>query len=185
MLVALSPLMLSAIACYLMLRHDAIPLLQKTMSRRQDEIDPIQDLRLLIWSSATPVQGMVENGNAAQVHTYRTVQERIAQAFVALEPRMQRDPELSELFDKAHQDWIAADSLASKAVAASRGSGDWQLLARFHQRIVAADEKLAAAYEKLTKDAPENQTPAIDLFNRFEKVVPVFAAVSVVAFLVL
>jgi diguanylate cyclase (GGDEF)-like protein len=86
------------------------------------------------------------------------------------------------LFDKAHQDWIAADSSASEI--ARRGGGDRQLLAAFHQRIVAADEKLATAYEKLTNDVPEGQD-TIDLFNRFEKVVSTSAGISLIAFVVL
>jgi diguanylate cyclase (GGDEF)-like protein len=185
MALALSPLLLSAMTGYLILNRDAIPLLQKTLSRQHDEVDPTQRLRLLIWSSASLIEGFVENGNETQVQTYKSNKVKIAQAFAVLQPRMQRDFELSVLFEKAQEDWIAADSLASKAVAAGRGSGDWPLLVRFHQRILAADDKLAAAYEKLAQDALVNQDRMIDLFDRFEKVVFAFAAVSVVAFFVL
>jgi diguanylate cyclase (GGDEF)-like protein len=185
MVAALSPLILSATTGYVILNRGTIPVLQKTLSRQHDQIEPTQRLRLLIWSSVTLVEGIVENGNPAQVQKYKIAQTEIAQAFAVLQPRMQRDLELSVLFDKANQDWVAADSLVSKSIAARGGSGDWQLLARFHQRIAAADEKLATAYEKLTVDVSENQDRTIDLFNRFEKVVSAVATVSVVAFLVL
>jgi diguanylate cyclase (GGDEF)-like protein len=184
MVVALSPLLLSAITGYLILNRDVIPLLQKTSSRQHDQIDPTQRLRLLIWSSVTPVAGFAEEGNAAQKRTYKAIQGKIEEAFTVLQPRMRRDPELSALVDKARQDWIAADSFASAIVDARRGPPD-RKLAGFHKRIVAADEKLAAAYEKLTKDSPENQERTVDLFNRFETVGFASVAVSLLAFFVL
>jgi len=185
MIVALSPLLLSAMTGYLILDREAIPLLKKTLSQQRDEIDPTQRLRLLIWSSVTPVEGFVENANESEVQTYKAIQAKIAQAFADLQPEMQRDSELSGLFDKAHEDWTAADFLALKAVAARHGSNDWQFLVRFHQRIVAADEKLAEAYEKLSEHTPGKQDAAIDLLHRFQKVVLAFAAASVFAFFVL
>jgi diguanylate cyclase (GGDEF)-like protein len=185
MIVALSPLLISAMMGYLVLNPEAIPRLKQVLSQQRDEIDSTQRLRLLISSSATPARGFVENGNEAEVQTYKITQTKIAEAFAGLRPEMQRDPELSVLFDKAHQDWIAADSLVLKAVGARRGSNDWQFFARFHQRIVAADEKLAAASERLSEDTPGKQDRAIDLLHLFAKVVLAFAAVSVVAFFVL
>ena len=179
--VALSPLLVSGISGYLILNRDVIPGLQKTLSRQHDQIAPTQRLRLLIWSTVTPVEGFAENGNAAQVRTYKAAQAKIAEAFADLQPRMQGDLELSALLHKAHQDWIAADSLASAIVT----RGDRQRLDVFHQRIVAADEKLASVYEKLTKDAPDNADNAVDLFNGFKKVVYGSAAVSAIAFVLL
>ena len=183
MVVALSPLLLSGIMGYLILNRDVIPLFQKSSSRQHDQIDPTQGLRLLIWSSLAPVEAFADNGSSAQVRAYKAIQAKIAEAFSALEPKLQHDLELSGLFDKAHQDWIAADSRASEAL--RRSAGDLQFLAAFHQRIAAADEKLSAVYEKLTEDAPDAQEGTVDLFNRFEKVVAASAAVSLLAFVVL
>jgi diguanylate cyclase (GGDEF)-like protein len=182
--VALSPLLVSGITGYLILHRDVIPHLQKTLSRQNDQIAPTQRLRLLIWSSASSVEGFAENGNAAQVRAYKAAQAEIAETFAALQPRMQRDLELAALFYKAHQNWLDADSLASEVVA-RRSPADQRVLAAFHQRIVAADEKLATAYEVLSRDVPDNPNSTLDLFNRFERVVSVFAAVSLVAFVVL
>src|SRR5262245_61593381 len=119
--VALSPLLLAAITGHLILDQDVIPLLQKTSSRQHDQIDPTQRLRLLIWSSVTPVEGFTKGGHGVQAQTYKTVQAEIEKAFNDLRPRMLRDPELAGLFGQAHEDWSAADSLASEAL---RGSGD-------------------------------------------------------------
>ena len=184
MVVALLPLLFSGITGYLVLNRDVIPLFRKTLSPQHDKIDPTQSLRLLIWSSVTPVEGFADDVNTSQVRTYKAVRTKIAEAFANLKPGLQRDLELSALIDKAHEDWIAADSLASELVAQG-GSGDRQLLAAFHQRIVAADKKLASVCESLTKDAVMSQEATVDLFNRFEKVVFGFAAVSLMAFVVL
>ena len=128
MVVALSPLLVSGITGYLILHRDVIPHLQKTSSRQHDQIVPTQHLRQLIRSSATPVEGFAENGNAAQVRTYKAAQVEIAEAFAVLQPRMQKDPLLAGLFHKAHKDWIDADSLASDVVERRRPA-DSRLLA--------------------------------------------------------
>src|SRR5678815_2707048 len=86
LLVALSPLVVSGITGYLFLNRDVFPRLQKTLSRQQDQINPTQKLRLLIWNSVTPVEGFAENGNAAHVRTYKAAQAEIADAFAALQP---------------------------------------------------------------------------------------------------
>jgi diguanylate cyclase (GGDEF)-like protein len=183
-LAALSPLLLSAFTGHLILDRDVIPLLQ-AHSRRHDRIDPAQRLRLLIWSSISPVEGLNANGSANDVQTYKTIQARIAEEFAVLRPRVQADPELSALFAEAQKDWIEADSHASEAMAARRGGNNWQQLATFHQHVAAADESLSAALEKLAADGPESQDSSIDVFNHFKTVVYIFAAVSIVACVVL
>src|SRR5678815_6052870 len=63
MVVALLPLLFSGITGYLVLNRDVIPLFRNTLSPQHDLIDPTQSLRLLIWSSVTPVEGFAGDVN--------------------------------------------------------------------------------------------------------------------------
>jgi diguanylate cyclase (GGDEF)-like protein len=186
MAIAVLPLAASAVAGYVMLNRGVIASFQDVAARQRDQIDPTQRLRLLIWDAVPPLDEFMDEGDPRQPREYRALREQIETAFAGLHGRLQSDPELQTLVERARDDWTAADRLANEALSVRRAPGDphgAELMDSFNGLTVSAVDKLGAVYADLEATLRADHDSALLFFERSEWLAAIGAVVSVLAIL--
>jgi HAMP domain-containing protein len=186
MAIAVLPLAASAAAGYVMLNRGVIASFQDVGARQRDQIDPTQRLRLLIWDAVPPLDAFMDEGDPRRPREYRALREQIETAFADLHARMQSDPELRTLVERARDDWTAADRLATEALSVRRAPGDphgAELMDSFNGLIISAVDKLGAVHGDLEATLRADHDSALRFFERSEWLAAIGAIVSVLAIL--
>ena len=72
MVLALSPILLSAGVGFVLLDRGVIAPIHDIAFRQRQQIEPVQKLRVLVWDTLIPVDEYVEDGNPLHVDGYRS-----------------------------------------------------------------------------------------------------------------
>jgi len=180
-LVALGPIAASAVGGYFFLHDGVIRSFQDVAFRQRSQIDPTQQLRLLMWDALVPVDEFVDDGNPAQPPAYRTLRARVEATFAALHEDMSDQPEAQTLVERARDDWTAADRSATELISVRRGPDDSDgaaLMERFHGQIAAAADRLAAVHDQLDRHVKQDHDAASLAYERSLWLAGIAAAVS-------
>lgn len=181
MVIALAPLVLSAIGGYLLLNRGVIAPFHDVTFRQREQIIPAQQLRVMIWETVPPVDEFVEEGSLVHLHTYRNFRAQIEAGFAALLGALRGEPATRALVERARDDWTAADHNATELISVSRPAGDTAhiaILQRFHGQIAAANDKLAAVYKQIATDIDDDHNTAVLFYERSLWVASIAGAVS-------
>jgi diguanylate cyclase (GGDEF)-like protein len=181
MALAVLPLCLSAVGGYILLRHGVIAGFQDVASRQRYQIEPTQRLRLLLWEALVPVDDFVDEGEPQQPQAYRALRERIETAFAELDRGLRAEAEPLDLVHRAHEDWNAADALATEVLSARRAPGDEKIAAimdRFHGQVESAVDRLGSVNDDLGTDLRADHDAALLSVERSEWLLGIAAFVS-------
>lgn len=182
MVIALAPLVLSAIGGYLLLNRGVIAPFHDVTFRQREQIIPAQQLRVMIWETVPPVDEFVEEGNPVHLHAYRNLRAQIEAGFAASIRALRGDPATRALLERARDDWTAADRHATELISVPRPVGDAshiEILQRFHGDIVAANDKLAAVYKQIAIAIDDDHNTAVLFYERSLWMAGIAAGVSI------
>ena len=178
---AVLPLILSAIIGYALINRGVIAPFADVAARQLDQIDPNQDLRILLWEATAPVELYLDDGDPLQAAKYRALRARIEAELARLHRALETEPEAKALSERARDDWIAADRLANEIISArfapGNPSGD-SLGKRFEVLIAAATDKLRAANDDIERALQRDHAVALLAYERSEWIAGIAAAVS-------
>jgi diguanylate cyclase (GGDEF)-like protein len=181
MMIAITPLVVSAVAGYVLLNHGVIASFQDIADRQRIQINPTQRLRLLIWDALVPVDEFVEEGNQIHQAAYRSLRAQIEAAFARLDEAMKSEPAARTLVQRARDEWTAADRYANGLISVPAQPDDATAAEnadRFHGEIAAASDKLAAVYDQLNRDIEDDHDVAILFYERSLWLTGIAGAVS-------
>lgn len=181
MVIALAPLVLSAVGGYLLLNRGVIASFHDVTSRQRDQIIPAQQLRVMIWETMPPVDEFIEEGNPVHLPAYRNLRAQIESGFAALIDALRGEPATRALLERARDDWTAADRNATELISVSRPASDAAhvvILQRYHGEIAAANDKLAAVYKQIATNIDNDHKTAVLFYERSLWVAGIAGAVS-------
>ena len=186
MTLAVLPLVISAVAGYLVFDRLVIASFQDVATRQREQIDPTQRLRLLLWDTLVPIDEYVDQGDARRGEPYRDLRQRIEAGFGEVHRAMREDAEPRLLVERALEDWTAADRLATETISVHRAPGDPEaaaLMDRFHGLIASSVDKLGAIYEGVAVDMRRDHDSALLFLERSRWTIGITAAVSLLTIL--
>lgn len=149
MIVALTPLTLSALFGQLVLNRGVIEAFNDVAARHRTELGPLQDLRILVWDTLVPVDEYVNEGGSQRPLLYRELRSRIESGFANVRVQFNDDPEALQHLDTAFTSWGAADMLATELASEIVVPDDPQAerqLKLFHAHIASSSDRLGQAY---------------------------------------
>ncbi|WP_052715658.1 diguanylate cyclase [Devosia chinhatensis] len=152
MIVALTPLTLSAILGQLVLNRGVIEAFHDVAERQRREFGPLQDLRILVWDTLIPIDEYINEGGAQRPLYYRELRSRIETGFADVRAQFSDDPEALQHLDSAFQSWQVADThateLASELLIPDDPAAERQARL-FHSYIQSASDRLGQAYDSI------------------------------------
>ena len=178
---AILPLMLSAAIGYAILDRGVIAALKDVAARQRNQIDPNQDLRIVLWEATAPIELYLDDGDPAEVAKYRARREQIEAGFARVHRALEAEPEAKPLTERARDDWIAADRIATEISAVRWIPGDPKgigLGKRFDALIAAAVDRLRAANDDIALALERDHSAALLAYERSQWVAGIAAAVS-------
>lgn len=181
MVMALVPLVLSAVGGYLLLNRGVIAPFYDVTFRQREQVIPAQRLRIMIWETLTPVDEFVEEGNPVHLRAYRDLRAQIEAGFAALIESLQEEPATRALVERARDDWTVADRNAAELISVTRPVGDAghiAILQRYHGEIASANDKLAAVYKQVAADIDKDHDTAVLSYERSLWIAGIAGAVS-------
>ena len=123
------PLLLSAAIGYVLLDRGVIAEFKDVATRQRDQIDPNQDLRIVLWEATAPIELYLDDGDPAEVAEYRARRERIEAGFARLHRALETEPEAKALAERARDNWGEADGIATEIISVHWTPGDSSALA--------------------------------------------------------
>lgn len=186
MAAAVLPLGISAVLGYLLLNHGVIAAFEDVASRQRHQLDPMQDLRLMMLEAAEPVDEFLYDADATRPAAYRELRQRIEAAFADLHDNLADEPGTRALVARARDDWWAADRIATEAISARRAPGDThgsELMHGFHGLINTAVDKLRAAVDDIEGELRRDHDEASLYYERAQWIAGIAAAVSALSIL--
>lgn len=183
MVIALVPLALSAAGGYFLLNRGVIEPFHDVTFRQRKQVEPAQQLRIMIWEAVPPIDEFVEEGNPVHIPTYRSLRAQIEAGFATLIDNLQGEPTAQALLKRTRDDWTAADHDATELISVVRPADDAahiETLQRFHGRIAAATDKLAAVYKQIAADINDDHNTAVLFYERSLWIAGIAGAVSLV-----
>lgn len=181
---AILPLLLSAGIGIFLLDRGVIAAFDDVAARQRDQISPNQDLRVLLWEAAAPVELYLDDGDPAEVAKYRDIRERVEAAFARLHRALETAPEAKTLVERAREDWSAADRVANEIIAVRRTPGDAHggaLAKRFDALVAAAADRLRAANDDIAIELGRDHAAAALAYERSKWVAGIAAGVSLLS----
>lgn len=169
MVIALTPLALSAIGGYTLLQRGVMAPFHDVITRQHSEIAPLQELRLELWDSLVPVDEFVDQGGAERAIRYRTLRGRIETNFAALHKNLAGDEEARILLERARDIWTDADALATELFSVERPAGDpltAEMMDRLHGVVASASDRLGVLNDALAREVEKDRVSAVTAYRR-------------------
>jgi diguanylate cyclase (GGDEF)-like protein len=178
------PLVAAAVLGHILLNRGVIASLGDIATRHRYELAPAYRLGTVLLEAVEPVDEFVDAGDPTRPPAYRVSRQQVEAAFAALHDRFGDETEPRTLVERALEDWTAADIVASEILSVHRPGGDPQgvlLMERFHGRIGAAIDKMAALAASLETDLTQDHDRALLSYERADWVTGIASVVSVLA----
>ncbi|HTN15201.1 MAG TPA: sensor domain-containing diguanylate cyclase [Sphingomonadaceae bacterium] len=187
MIVAIFPLFISAAGGFLLLNRGVIAPFDDVAFRQREQSAPIQHLRLLVWETLPPVDEFAEMQNHVAPPTYRALRERIEVEFVRLEDALRGDPVTLGLLARAREDWTVADRHATdliSVIAPTSQAETAATLQRFHGAAAAANDRLTAVYDQVSRKISDDHDAAVRAYERSVWIAGIAGAISFLSIIV-
>ena len=181
---AILPLLLSAALGIYLLDRGVIAAFDDVASRQRDQIGPNQNLRVLLWEAAAPIELYLDDGDPAEAAKYRDIRERVEAGFARLHRGLGTAPEAKTLAERARVDWSAADRVANEVIAVRWTPGDAHGLAlarRFDALVASAADRLRAANDDIAIEVGRDHAAAALAYERSKWVAGIAAGVSLLS----
>ncbi len=154
MLITLTPLALSAVGSYGLLNYGVIAPFHEVVKRKDSQIVPGQQLRILILESMAPVDEFVVGGNPDKQARYQALRARISALFMDLDGSITDDASASKaLLTDARATWAAADGFANELFSMPLRTADARAVAamerRFHDELLQASDELEILLDRM------------------------------------
>jgi len=169
MFMALTPVVIAAVAGFILLNHGVIASFQDIADRQRTEIVPAQRIGLMLGDAAISVDEFVEEHNAAHQANFRRQQTAIDAEFATLIESVGNAPMASALTKAAQEDWKAAEGIGGELISVLRPPGDpavMEPMERFDGSIRSASDKLEGLVERLEDDVGVDQDNADLTYER-------------------
>lgn len=184
MTIALAPALLSAIIGFVVLERGVIAPIHDIAFRQRQQIEPVQNLRVLVWDTVAPVDEYIEDGDPIHVASYRSLRTDVEAGIVRLHQSLVGVPSAQTLVGRAQQNWTDADRIASALLSRRPQPGSAQTaeaLQQFHASIMAVSDRLNAAYQQLTEKIDADYDQANRSYERSIWIACIALAVAVAA----
>lgn len=149
MALMLMPLLVSAIAGYIILNRIVIADYRDVADRQHTELVPIQGLQVVILQAELSLEEYLRNREPERLRDYRLLQQAIEVGFTQLTLRVKDDGALAPLLERAWADWIEQEAVVSEALAAKGVNNERRLVearSKFGSFQARAYNMLAAMY---------------------------------------
>ncbi len=169
MIVALTPLTLSAIFGQLVLNRGVTDAFNDVAIRQRAELGPLQDLRILVWDTVVPVGEYVNEGGSQRPLLYRELRTRIESAFADVRVQFADDPEALQHLDNAFSSWEAADGIATELASDMLVPDDPEAerqLKLFHGHVATSSDRLGQAHSAIVAKIDADYEHAIAWSNQ-------------------
>lgn len=184
MAAALLPLTVSATVGYFLLNSGVIDPIHDVAYRQREQIDPVQQLRVLVWDTVVPVDEYLEDSNPVHPEAYRKLRLRIEADFAGLVENLAGDQAAIALVQRAGETWSEADRFATDLISISvqlRTEESVAKLQRFHGAVIATSDRLAAAYETIADGIREDHDIAVRNYERSMWIAGIAGGISMLA----
>ncbi|WP_370320754.1 GGDEF domain-containing protein [Oricola sp.] len=184
MVLALSPILLSAGVGFVLLDRGVIAPIHDIAFRQRQQIEPVQKLRVLVWDTLIPVDEYVEDGNPLHVDGYRKLRADIESELAGLRQSLGDVPSAQALIERAQQSWSDADRVATSLMASKSEGGSATTVAalgRFHASIMSTSDRLQAAYRQLAERIDRDHDAAVLSYERSIWIAGIAAGTSLLA----
>jgi diguanylate cyclase (GGDEF)-like protein len=184
MALAIVPLLISAVAGFVLLKHGAVSDFRDVAARYRDQIAPSHRLQLHLWEATDPIDLYLDDRDAADANAYRTLRQTIEGEFAQVRNAVSHEPEALGLVERARADWTEADRIAAQILARrwTPGAADGVDLARqFDTNLAAAVDRLAAVTDDLKRDLDADHLDADRSYERAEWLAAIAAAITLMS----
>ena len=148
--------------------------------RQRKPIEPVQNLRVMIWDATVPVDQYIEDGDPIHVAGYRNMRAEVEAEMARWIQSTQDMPSAQALIGALQQTWSDADGIASSLMSAQATPGAPQTISalrQFHAAIMTTSDRLKAAYQQLA----ERIDVAVRSYERSLWIAGIAAGISVIA----
>ncbi|MGV8988971.1 MAG: diguanylate cyclase [Cypionkella sp.] len=185
MALAMMPIVFSAALGFLLLDRGVIAPIHDVASRLRLQIEPVQNLRVMIWDATGPVDEYAEDGNVAHADAYRKIRIDVETEFASLFKAAADVPSAAELVARARITWTSADDIATKLISGTPSAQDPLVtvlaLEQFHGSIRATSDRLEAAHRQLADRVAQDHDMAVLSYERSMWVAGIAAGISLLA----
>ncbi|WP_394688710.1 diguanylate cyclase [Hoeflea sp.] len=171
MLITLTPLALSAVGTYGLLNYGVIAPFHDVVKRKDSQILPVQQLRILTLKSMAPVDEFVVGGKPGKQSEYQALRAGITALFLDLDESITDDaPGSKALLNDARAAWAAADGFANELFSMPLRAADARVVAameqRFHDELIRASDELEVLHDRIVAVIDADAATAAQFLER-------------------
>jgi len=183
MVLAISPLSVSALAGYILYRDHVVQPLVEDAMRQRSLLQPLQDLQLDLWSLSESINDYVVDGQARHEDEYHAEVEAIGADLLALARAAGDNAEEAVILRQAHADWNLVAEQAAAVLAQGGVVADESLrlpVAAFEKDLGVLAQDIETFHALLRQDSDDALNEALTNLERSEEIALIAFVLSLI-----